>query len=71
VQTVSIGENFAWKITPIGSSLFIKPLQDNIHTNMTLITNQRTYYFDLYGSKPSENLEDFTYVMRFYYPDQE
>lgn len=69
VQNIAIGDNFAWKINVIGNRLFVKPLQDNINTNMTLITNYRTYYFDLFASKPTENIEEFTYVMRFFYPE--
>ena len=69
VKTISMGDNFAWKITPSGRRLFVKPLQENVHTNMTIITNKRTYQFDLF-SKASTDLDDneLVYVLRFFYP---
>jgi type IV secretion system protein VirB9 len=72
VQTISMGDNFAWKITPAGRRLFIKPLQENIHTNMTIITNKRTYQLDLFA-KAATDLDDdeLVYVLRFFYPIQE
>jgi type IV secretion system protein VirB9 len=69
VKTISMGDNFAWKITPSGNRLFVKPLQENVHTNMTIITNMRTYHFDLF-SKAATDLDDneLVYVLRFFYP---
>jgi type IV secretion system protein VirB9 len=69
VKTISMGDNFAWKITPSGSRIFVKPLQENVHTNMTIITNMRTYHFDLF-SKAATDLDDneLVYVLRFFYP---
>lgn len=69
VKTISMGDNFAWKITPSGNRIFVKPLQENVHTNMTLITNMRTYHFDLF-SKAATDLDDneLVYVLRFFYP---
>ena len=69
VKTISMGDNFSWKITPSGRRLFVKPLQENIHTNMTIITNKRTYQFDLFA-KAATDLDDneLVYVLRFFYP---
>lgn len=72
VETISIGDSYAWKVTPVGRRLFIKPLEENIHTNMTVITNKRTYQFDVMSKLPDENIDnELVYVVRFYYPDQE
>ena len=70
VQTISIGNNYAWQLSPLGRRLFIKPLEENILTNMTLITNKRTYQFELL-SKDLAGLTDdeLVYVVRFFYPD--
>lgn len=70
VATISMGDSYAWKLNPIGNRLFIKPLEDDMHTNMTIITNKRAYQFDLFSQKVDANLnKELVYVMRFYYPD--
>jgi len=69
VETISLGNSYSWKITPIDRRLFIKALEGDVHTNMTVITNRRTYQFELQSKYPDENLdEDLVYVVRFYYP---
>lgn len=71
VQSISVGNNYAWTLTPLGRRLFIKPLEDNILTNMTILTNQRAYQFEI-QSKPVSNSvdEELVYVVRFFYPGQ-
>ena len=72
IQTISAGNNYAWQITPIGRRLFIKPLEENIATNMTILTNKRSYYFDIESrSLTYNNNQDLVYVIRFFYPDNE
>lgn len=69
IEMISVGEAFAWRITPSGKRLFIRPLEVAAHTNMTIITNKRTYHFDIrsdeYTGKADEEL---VYTVRFYYP---
>lgn len=71
VQTISVGNNYAWTLTPIGRRLFIKPLEDNILTNMTILTNKKAYQFEI-QSKPLSNSvdEELVYVVRFFYPEE-
>ncbi|KKB96702.1 Type IV secretion system protein virB9 precursor [Candidatus Arcanobacter lacustris] len=70
VETISMGDSYAWKITPVGRRIFIKPFEENIHTNMTIITNKRTYQFDIVSKLPSENFDkELAYVVRFFYPE--
>jgi type IV secretion system protein VirB9 len=69
VQTISLGDTYAWRITPLDNMLFIKPLEKNIRTNMTIITNKRKYQFDLVAKMFEEGEEeDLVYLIRFYYP---
>lgn len=69
IQTISLGDSYAWKITPIGNRLFIRPLEKNIITNMTIITNKRTYQFDLVAKEFEEGMEkDLVYLIKFEYP---
>ncbi len=72
VSTISMGDSYAWQITPIGRRLFVKPLEENMHTNMTILTNKRAYQFDLFSKKAENDFDaELVYVMRFYYPDKE
>jgi type IV secretion system protein VirB9 len=69
IDTLSIGNSSSWKITPIDRRLFIKPLEGSAKTNMTVITNKRTYQFELESKDPDQNLdEELVYVVRFFYP---
>lgn len=70
INTISLGDSYAWKISPLGNRLFIKPLEKNIRTNMTIITSKRTYQFDLVAKniEEDEDERDLVYVIRFYYP---
>ena len=69
VQTISLGDTYSWKITPLDNLLFIRPLEKNVRTNMTVITNKNKYQFDLV----SKDFDDYdenqvTYSMKFNYP---
>lgn len=69
IQTITLGDSYAWKITPLANRLFIKPMERNIRTNMTVITNKRTYQFDIVARELEDGDEqDLVYVIRFYYP---
>jgi type IV secretion system protein VirB9 len=71
IETITLGDSYAWKITPLGNRLFIKPMERNIRTNMTIITNKRVYQFDLVAKELEENSDgdqDMVYVVRFEYP---
>ena len=69
IKTISIGNNYAWQLTPLGRRLFIKPLEENIVTNMTVLTNLRAYHFEVQSKALSRTIdEELAYVVRFYYP---
>lgn len=68
IQTMSLGDMYSWSLTPMQNRLFIKPLEDNVRTNMTILTNIRSYQFDIVSSSNKQNLKDVAYVIRFYYP---
>jgi len=72
IETYSLGNTYAWQLSNVGRTLFIKPLEDNITTNMTIITNKRRYYLEL-QSRPTSNItnKDLAYAIRFFYPDDE
>jgi type IV secretion system protein VirB9 len=69
IEMISIGEAFAWRLTPAGKRLFVRPLEIAAHTNMTIITNKRTYHFDIRSDEFSGKAdEDLIYTVRFFYP---
>lgn len=69
IEMISIGEAFAWRLTPAGKRLFIRPLEVAAHTNMTIITNKRTYHFDIRSDEFNGKAdEDLVYTIRFFYP---
>lgn len=69
IENVAVGDSAAWQVTPNkrANLLFLKPLMAGAKTNMTVVTDQRTYLFDLSvasgGSAPLYNLR-FTYGPR-------
>lgn len=70
IQTISAGNNYAWQLTPVGKRLFIKPLEENILTNMTIITNKRVYHLEVQSKLLSYTVdEELVYVVRFFYPE--
>lgn len=69
IEMISIGEAFAWRLTPAGKRLFVRPLEIAAHTNMTIITNKRTYHFDIRsGEYEGKADEELVYTVRFFYP---
>lgn len=69
IQTISMGDSTAWMVQPSGNRLFLKPVEQGATTNMTLLTDKRSYLFELHAREASGiNDEEMTFVMRFLYP---
>jgi type IV secretion system protein VirB9 len=69
IENVAVGDSSAWQITPNrrASLLFVKPLTPRSRTNMTVVTDHRTYMFDLVaGDKWTAPL----YALKFSYPNE-
>jgi type IV secretion system protein VirB9 len=67
IENVAVGDSSAWQITPNrrASLLFVKPLVARSRTNMTVVTDRRTYMFDLVaGDKATVPV----YALKFSYP---
>jgi type IV secretion system protein VirB9 len=68
IENVAVGDSAAWQITPNrrASLLFVKPLKAHSRTNMTVVTDRRTYMFDLVaGDKWTTPI----YALKFSYPN--
>ncbi len=68
IENVAVGESSAWQVTPNkrGDRLFIKAVQPGVTTNLTVVTDARSYVFELqpmFGPLP-----DMAYTVRFTYP---
>jgi type IV secretion system protein VirB9 len=68
IENVAIGDSASWQVTPNkrANLLFVKPLNARARTNMTVVTDRRTYFFDLVAAPGAAPL----YVLRFTYPDE-
>ncbi|MGZ5198279.1 MAG: P-type conjugative transfer protein VirB9 [Telluria sp.] len=66
VKVVTLGDSIAWQTVPYQNRLFIKPVEPNAATNLTVITDKRTYYFNLSSAKARASQ---TFRVRFLYPD--
>jgi type IV secretion system protein VirB9 len=72
IVSISMGDTTAWQIVPSGSRIFIKPMEKDATTNMTLITNKRTYFFELYAEETKDmRTPEMVFNVRFIYPDDE
>ena len=74
VESISIGDSEAWQVLP-GSRknlIYIKPLEQNAETNMTVLTSKRIYTFELAAAKASSpKAGDLTFRVKFRYPEEE
>jgi type IV secretion system protein VirB9 len=73
IEDVAIGDGAAWQVTPNkgASLLFLKPIDQAAATNMTVVTDRRSYLFQLSASSPAGLARsDMTYVIRFAYPPE-
>ena len=67
IENIAIGDGSNWQVTPNkrANILFIKPIATKKVTNLTIVTNRRTYLFDL-NSMDQKAAPIFT--LRFIYP---
>ncbi len=74
VESISIGDSEAWQVIP-GSRknlIYIKPLEQNAETNMTVLTSKRIYTFELAADRAATpKSRDLTFRVKFRYPEEE
>lgn len=68
VRSIALGDSSAWAASTdrSGNRLFLKALLADVATNMTVITDVRTYAFDLQGT--ADTAMTSPYLVRFRYP---
>jgi len=69
IENVAVGDSAKWQITPNkrANLLFVKPLEVDARTNMTVVTDRHSYFFDLVASRKARPV----YLLRFTYPEQD
>ena len=67
VQYLTLGDTIAWQAHPMGHRVHLKPVEPKAVTNLTVVTDRRTYYFRLVGAALKDK-QDATYLLRFTYP---
>ncbi len=68
IKTISMGDSTSWMINPSAHRLFLKPVEQDATTNMTLLTNKRVYLFELHAHETTD-IDDpnMVFIMRFTY----
>ena len=68
IQNIALGDSSAWQASTGkgGSRLYITPSGSGVSTNMTVVTDSRTYRFEL--STAESGLGPTPYEVRFRYP---
>ena len=67
IENVAIGNSNTWQVTPNkrANLLFVKPTSEKAATNMTVVTSEHTYFFDLVASPKGGHP---VYELAFTYP---
>lgn len=68
-ETPAIGDQVQWIVTGGPRHLYVKPVRFDLETSLTVVTNKRTYQFQLISGK-SANSQVYQKVS-FYYPDRD
>ena len=75
ITQIAVGDSDAWSVTPVANHIFIKPKSNKAITNMTVLTSQRVYSFELsahwlqHGAHPYPN--DMMFAIDFRYPAEQ
>ena len=69
INTMYTPNKTAWSIKAIKNKLFLTPVKENAETTLTVMTNLRTYFFELHARTPNGALDpDITFYVKFRYP---
>ncbi len=73
IESLSIGDSLAWQVVPNkdGNLLFLKPVEPKAHTNLAVVSNRRSYAFELIAVNLIAEVGDMSYIVRFRYPQEE
>lgn len=70
IETITMGTPGAWQLHPTGNRIFLKPVEEDAETNMTVITNKRMYFFEMHAEHATSITDkNIVFMMKFLYPD--
>lgn len=70
IKSVTVGDSVAWNIVTSTNRIFLKPIEQDATTNMTVITDKRIYLFELHAEEADDIRDDeMVFTVRFAYPD--
>ncbi len=67
IQTLSVGDSVGWAVTALGSMVNVKPTSMHGSTNLTIITDERTYLFELREGHGDPEVEA-VFLLKFTFP---
>jgi type IV secretion system protein VirB9 len=71
INTIYSPKPEAWLFVPVKNRLFIKAIKDDADTTLTVMTNERTYFFELHAKYAKGPFDpDVTFFIKFRYPYQ-
>lgn len=71
IRTISMGDTSAWQTVVVENKLFLKPILNYAATNMTIMTNKRTYHFELDAMDSLKVPEsEVLFYIKFMYPEE-
>jgi type IV secretion system protein VirB9 len=69
IETPVIGDSMQWRVSGGPRNIYVKPMRYDLETSMTLVTNKRTYQFQLISGKSASG--DQYQKVSFLYPDRD
>lgn len=73
VDGIALGDSLAWEVAPRANYVFVKPREQKPATNMTVVTNLRSYQFWL-DARPGQTRgrsSEMYFAVKFRYPDED
>ncbi len=69
ITSIASPKTNAWILWPVDNRLFLKPVQDAADTTATVMTNKRTYFFELRAKEAKGPFDtDVAFFIKFDYP---
>lgn len=71
VNTIYSPKPEAWQFIPIKNRLFLKPIEEGADTTLTVMTNQRVYFFELHAQYAAGPFDpNLVFFIKFRYPSE-
>lgn len=72
VGSITNPKDSYWQIVPQENRLFFRPIANDAETQITVMTNKRMYFFEMYAKEPEGSFDsDYTFYYQFTYPNEE